>query len=102
MATPDEHPSSNGDGLPRPEPDPELLDELSAIAHEDPPLLFAIYGTYRRDPTIPILGWGIEFPTGGTLYRSAYDRTIHSSDTAERVLEVQSIIGHVRLTWLNA
>ncbi|SNR27577.1 hypothetical protein SAMN06265360_10189 [Haloechinothrix alba] len=99
MTCSDDHPSANGHAPAT--PDPELLNELAAIAHEDRPRLFAIYGTYRRDPHAPVLGWGIEFPTGGTLYRSAYDRAIHSADSAERVLEVHSLIGHVQLAWLD-
>lgn len=66
------------------------------------PRVFAIYGTFKREPDEPLLGWGMELPTGGALFRYAGERaSTHTADTAERLLEVQSIIGDVQLKWLD-
>jgi hypothetical protein len=80
----------------------DLTEILEEVAVEDRPRLFAIYGTLRRDPAEPLLGWGIELQDGGgTMFSWAGNRSIHTADTAARVLQVQSIIGNVHLKWLD-
>ncbi|TQJ03916.1 hypothetical protein FB471_3690 [Amycolatopsis cihanbeyliensis] len=74
---------------------------LEQVAVHSRPRLFAIYGSYKRDPTEPLLGWGMEFAAGGAVFHALDDGSTHLSETAQDVLEVQSVIGDVRLTWLD-
>lgn len=75
---------------------------IERAAEYGKPRVFAIYGRYKRRPDEPLLGWGMELPSGGALFRYAGERNgTHTADTAERLLEVQSIIGDVQLKWLD-
>jgi hypothetical protein len=77
----------------------EMLAEAAAVCR---PRLFAIHGLYNNADHGDILGWGMEFPDGeGAIFTDPMDRAVHQSDTAERVLRVMSIVGDVRLTWLD-
>jgi hypothetical protein len=79
-----------------------LAEILEEIAVEDRPRLFAIYGTFKRYPDEPLLGWGMELPDGGgALFSLAGHRSVHTADSAERVLALQSVIGDVQLKWLD-
>ncbi|WP_116042889.1 hypothetical protein [Amycolatopsis palatopharyngis] len=81
----------------------DLTELLEVAAVEGRPRRFAIYGTLKRYPDEPLLGWGIELPDGGgTLFSWASSRSVHTADSAARVLALQSIIGDVRLKWLDA
>lgn len=78
------------------------MDSLDEAASALRPRLFAIYGTFNSDPTEPILGWGIELPEGGAVFRLIEkDSGVHLSDTAQRVFEAHQVIGDVRLKWLD-
>lgn len=77
----------------------ELLTEAAVLCR---PRMFAIHGVRHGDDHQPVLGWGLEFPDGdGAIFTDPVDRSVHQADTAERVLRVLSVIGDVRLTWLD-
>ncbi|MFD9891542.1 hypothetical protein ACFWY9_19570 [Amycolatopsis sp. NPDC059027] len=67
------------------------------------PRLFTVFGTMKRSPDEPLIGWGMQLPDeGGVLFCFFEDSTVHSSDTPERLLEVLRIIGDVDLEWLDS
>jgi hypothetical protein len=75
---------------------------LAEVATACRPRMFAIHGLCRNPEHPDILGWGLEFPDGvGAIYTEPPSGGMHTSETAERVLQVMSIIGDVQLTWLD-
>jgi hypothetical protein len=65
------------------------------------PRLFAIHGLSNAPGSRDILGWGMEFPDNlGTVFTEPRGG-VHLSKTAEEVLQLLSVIGDVRLTWLD-
>lgn len=79
-----------------------LMEMLEHTAERQRPRMFSIYGTYRSDPTEPVLGWGIEFADGdGSIYRGAGHGSVHSSGSAEQLRRFFSTIADVELKWLD-
>ncbi|QWF80392.1 hypothetical protein HUW46_03813 [Amycolatopsis sp. CA-230715] len=79
----------------------EELDDLARAAVDNKPRMFSIYGTLRRYPEEPVIGWGMEFPDGdGTIFRFLGSSGIHTSESPERVFKLQQVIADVDFTWL--
>ncbi|MEV6827628.1 hypothetical protein [Amycolatopsis sp. NPDC051102] len=75
---------------------------IEELALAGKPRLFTVFGTAHHLEGTPLIGWGIELQHGGgALFRYSGQRSIHSSDTAERLLRVQRRLGDVELRWLD-
>ena len=76
----------------------EMLAEVAVVCR---PRLFAVHGLYDSDGR-DILGWGLEFPDDNrAIFTDPTGCSAHHSNTAGQVLRKMSVIGDVRLTWLD-
>jgi hypothetical protein len=79
----------------------ERIEGLAEAAVSCRPRLFAIHGL-RHSTHGGILGWGMEFPDDNrAIFIDPAEHSVHHSNNAEQVLELLSIVGDVRLTWLD-
>ena len=75
---------------------------IEQLAVEGKPRLFTVFGTTKDYEREPMVGWGMELQDGGgVLFRYLGHSAIHSSDTTDRLMRTQSIIGDVELKWLD-
>jgi hypothetical protein len=86
-------------------PRAEWMAALAEDASYFRPRLFAIYGVNRAitglRPESPFLGWGIDLGDGaGALFREEDDRSIHTADSAERLLTSFQTHAEAALVWL--
>lgn len=75
------------------------LDALARRAYRRRPRLFAVYGLSGARE---ILGWGMDFPDcDEALLHLPGDAVTHHTVSAERAALRYSMLGDVRLTWLD-
>lgn len=82
--------------------EPEMRTMLRRAVREGKPRMFALHGVLKHYPGQLLVGWGMELPAGGgAVFQWLENRIIHQAESADRVLQLQQIIGDFELTWVD-
>jgi hypothetical protein len=82
--------------------DPEMKAILRRAVVHGKPRMFAMFGTLKHYPDQLLVGWGMELPAGGgALFQWLENRVIHTADSADRVAQLQAIVGDFEFVWVD-